>query len=298
MITGDNINTAISISKTCGIVDTDLEDITMCTYDDNSNKLRYNLLNIIGDPTGEINPDTRKADEKRIIGAMDDINFQKIVKEQSLELNKPINLKSSPVLSEIAKNVRVFARMNPSQKGLIVKIFKEYYKKDKYAVGFCGDGANDCIALKHADIGVSLSQNESSLSAPFVSKVQEISCIEQVSIIGKAALTTNFDCFRYFCLYSIIQTIGLVILLNQKTEYSIPMYLTMDVAIALNVANCIGLIAPVKELTSKLPKYTLIKVKFMISLAVNGLFSLAAMFFGLVLIRQDSNFVSSKKIAS
>ncbi len=85
-----------------------------------------------------------------------------------------------------------------------MKIFKEYFKEWNYTVGFCGDGANDCIALKHADIGVSLSKSESSLSAPFVSKIEDISCMEQVSIIGKAALTTNYDCFRYFCLYSII----------------------------------------------------------------------------------------------
>jgi len=42
----------------------------------------------------------------------------------------------------------------------------------------CGDGANDCIALKTANIGVSLSEAEASLAAPFLSKVTDISCID------------------------------------------------------------------------------------------------------------------------
>lgn len=33
----------------------------------------------------------------------------------------------------------------------------------------CGDGANDCLALTMADVGLSLSQAEASIAAPFTS---------------------------------------------------------------------------------------------------------------------------------
>ncbi len=35
----------------------------------------------------------------------------------------------------------------------------------------CGDGANDCNALKTADTGISLSNSEASIAAPFTSKI-------------------------------------------------------------------------------------------------------------------------------
>lgn len=56
----------------------------------------------------------------------------------------------------------------------------------------CGDGANDCSALKAADVGVSLSEAEASIAAPFTSKVPDISCITTLFREGRAALTTSF----------------------------------------------------------------------------------------------------------
>jgi len=41
----------------------------------------------------------------------------------------------------------------------------------------CGDGANDCGALKTAHAGISLSEAEASVASPFTSKQPNIQCV-------------------------------------------------------------------------------------------------------------------------
>ena len=56
----------------------------------------------------------------------------------------------------------------------------------------CGDGANDCGALKQADVGLSLSEAEASIAAPFTSSVSNISCVIDLLREGRCAMTTSF----------------------------------------------------------------------------------------------------------
>jgi len=65
----------------------------------------------------------------------------------------------------IAK-AKKFARMGPDDKALLVQNMQSILKEQ---VGMCGDGANDCGALKTADVGISLSEAEASIAAPFTS---------------------------------------------------------------------------------------------------------------------------------
>lgn len=71
---------------------------------------------------------------------------------------------------------QIFARMSPDEKHELV----EKLQSIDYCCGFCGDGANDCGALKAADVGISLSEAEASVAAPFTSRVFDISCVPEV----------------------------------------------------------------------------------------------------------------------
>jgi Ca2+-transporting ATPase len=72
-------------------------------------------------------------------------------------------------LSEVARQSEygsVFARLLPSHKGILIRLFQE---KGHY-VTMVGDGANDAIALRVADIGVSFIEN----SSPFAKRLAKI----------------------------------------------------------------------------------------------------------------------------
>jgi cation-transporting ATPase 13A3/4/5 len=66
--------------------------------------------------------------------------------------------------------------MSPDEKHELV----EKLQSIGYCCGFCGDGANDCGALKAADVGISLSEAEASVAAPFTSRVFDITCVPEV----------------------------------------------------------------------------------------------------------------------
>ena len=108
----------------------------------------------------------------------------------------------SQTFSDILERTKVFARTTPTQKSDIVKRLKQIKELKQTLVAYCGDGANDTLALKESDIGLSLSRDEASLAAPFRTTKPELSTIVCLLLEGRAALNLNFVCFKYFLFYS------------------------------------------------------------------------------------------------
>lgn len=87
-------------------------------------------------------------------------------------------------LEEVARQARyvsVFARMLPSHKGLLVRLLQ----RDQQRVVMLGDGANDTIALRAADVGISLVEHSSPL-ARRVSQVLITDLADLLTVIESA----------------------------------------------------------------------------------------------------------------
>ena len=64
--------------------------------------------------------------------------------------------------------------------------------RDDAYVGFVGDGSNDTLALKSANVGLSIGNDESSFSASFYTPKMEIDSITQIIKEGKVCLGNAF----------------------------------------------------------------------------------------------------------
>jgi cation-transporting ATPase 13A3/4/5 len=122
--------------------------------------------------------------------------------------------------------------MSPLQKLELVERLQQL----DYCVGMCGDGANDCGALKVANVGVSLSEAEASVAAPFTSRTNTIDCILRIIREGRAALVTSFSCFKYIALYSVIQFCTVCLFYTQMGTLGDFQFLFIDLFLILPIA--------------------------------------------------------------
>uniref|UniRef100_A0AAY4A7F1 P-type ATPase A domain-containing protein n=1 Tax=Denticeps clupeoides TaxID=299321 RepID=A0AAY4A7F1_9TELE len=166
MITGDNMLTAISVARDCGMIDPQERVIIAEAQAPRGGQAAKIYWHYADSPTplvADMASDTVVDYEQR-----DQYHFS-------------MNGKSLAVITEhfpelvpkLVLHGTVFARMSPDQKTQLVEILQSV----DYYVGMCGDGANDCGALKRAHSGISLSELEASVASPFTSTTPNISCV-------------------------------------------------------------------------------------------------------------------------
>jgi cation-transporting ATPase 13A3/4/5 len=152
--------------------------------------------------------------------------------------------------------------MSPDQKHFLVERFQEL----GYCVGFTGDGSNDCGALKNADVGLSLSEAEASVAAPFTSKSTDLSCVLRIIREGRAALVTSFSCFKYMALYSLIQFTSVSLLYHQGNNLGDLQFLYIDIFIIIPIAIFMGRSGPHPNICRKRPTASLMSKYILTSL--------------------------------
>jgi len=175
---------------------------------------------------------------------------------------------------KLLQNGYIYARMSPDHKTILVECLRE----EKFTVLMCGDGANDCGALRAADVGVSLSIEEASIAAHFTSKKPDISCLIKLLREGKASLVTSIQTFKYMMMYSFVQFIAVTLLLILNSYLTDRQFLASDVFIIFPLAFLIARTGAYDKLTSHQPNGALISVPIVSSILLQTLIQFIAQY--------------------
>ncbi|KAK2791510.1 hypothetical protein FQN53_002619 [Emmonsiellopsis sp. PD_33] len=261
MCTGDNILTGVSVARECGIIDSASpcfvpRFIEGNAFDPNA-RLSWENTEDPGHRLDEntLTPLTTLRDADLSVPYRTHPNYSMAVSGDVFRWI--VDYGSTEVLNKMLVRGQVFARMSPDEKHELV----EKLQSLDYCCGFCGDGANDCGALKAADVGISLSEAEASVAAPFTSRVFDISCVPKVIREGRAALVTSFCCFKFMSLYSAIQFTSVSFLYASASNLGDFQFLFIDLILILPIAIFMGWIGPSSTLCRKAPTSNLVSRK-------------------------------------
>lgn len=182
----------------------------------------------------------------------------------------------------------VFARMSPEEKQSLVLELQDL----GYYVAMCGDGANDCGALKAAHTGISLSEAESSVASPFTSKNATIACVPNIIKEGRCVLVTSVAIFKYMAAYSLVQFVSVLLLYSIDSNLTDIEFLYIDLFMISIFAFFFGKTeAYVGPLVKQTPLNSLIAVSPIASLVIHLLLAIGFQVISWFYLQQQSWYV-------
>jgi len=196
-----------------------------------------------------------KRDESEVI-AIEGKSFEKLLKiyNKYKEVKNDEYKPFYDIFRYILKNSTIYARMDSENKTYLIEALRE----EGFTVCMCGDGANDCGALRSADVGISLSLEEASIAAHFTSNVPDISCVIRLLREGKASLVT-------------------CVLLLLNTYFSDNQLLICDLGVSFPLTIFLARTGAYDKLTFHIPTLSLISVPILSSIFIQIIFQLLSL---------------------
>ncbi|KAM3931840.1 putative cation-transporting ATPase 13A4 [Leptodactylus fuscus] len=281
MITGDNLQTATTVAKNCGMIPEGKKVVLVEASGPEASSpasLTWKLLEY---------PEDGKQVKDLCIDVEDTLNNKSHKSDCHFSMSGKTyeNLEKyfSDLLPKILMNGTVFARMSPGQKSTIIDEFRNL----DYYVGMCGDGANDCAALKMANAGISLSEQEASVAATFNSSVTNISCVPDLLKEGRAAIVTSFCMFKYMAMFGLIEYINTLLLYWQRNIFGNNMWLIHDFAIVFIIFFTMSSTPAYPTLAPYRPPGQMISPPMLFSLIFNILFAIATQTYAFLMVQRQ-----------
>ncbi|XP_059479113.1 polyamine-transporting ATPase 13A3-like isoform X2 [Neocloeon triangulifer] len=257
MVTGDNILTAVSVARECGliaegehVIDVQATEATV----DHPAKIYFS-----------------SQDEQKSIVAIGETRLRPYVFAMNGATWSIIRESFPELIPRLIVRGTVFARMSPEQKQQLVGHLQEL----GYFVAMCGDGANDCGALKAANVGISLSDAEASVAASFTYKEANIACVPMVIKEGRGAIVTSFGVFKFMAAYSLTQFVSVMILYTIDSNLTDFQFLYIDIFLSLafvgffgNTMAYKGPIAPEPPITNLISAIPMLSLVFQLGLNI------------------------------
>ncbi|XP_068137270.1 probable cation-transporting ATPase 13A4 isoform X2 [Hyperolius riggenbachi] len=284
MITGDNIQTATTVAKKCSMIPQECQVILVEADKPEGCSPASVTWKLLDYSKFEKNDKTFQD----ISINVEDIMESKLRKKDyqfSMSGKTYENLEKyfPDLLPKLLMNGTVFARMSPGQKATII----DEFRKLDYYVGMCGDGANDCAALKMANAGISLSVMEASVAAPFNSHVTNIECVSELLKEGRAALVTSLSMFKYMSMFGLIEYINTLLLYWQRNIFGNNQFLVHDFAIMFVIFLTMSSTPAFNKLAPYRPPGQLISPSMLLSVVYNVLFTIAMQTYAFLIIQEQ-----------
>ncbi|KAM4694337.1 putative cation-transporting ATPase 13A4 [Discoglossus pictus] len=264
MVTGDNLQTAVTVGKNSGMIPNGSKLILIEATEPEGDSPASITWKTITDKQENKQVTHNLCIESDVGGYYRHIvqgEYRFVISGKSFQV---MLLHFYNLLPNILLNGIIFARMTPQQKADLC----EEFKKLDYYVGMCGDGANDCGALKTAHVGISLSELEASVASPFTSKIANIECVPKLLKEGRNSLVTAYSLFK------LIMTSTLISLPSELLLFS-----TQTILVSLN--------GPSPELVPYRPSRQLQSPPLLLSVILQTILSMILQVTAFVLVQQQ-----------
>ncbi|KAI9321607.1 hypothetical protein BX666DRAFT_1903933 [Dichotomocladium elegans] len=246
MITGDTALTGIFIARQCGMIGPnqrvllgDVIDNAVVWHDvDSGNQV---------DVDDVLSSDPHVDHEKQVELAVTGRAFEALISQN--KMRKYLLL------------TRVFARMTPTDKVQCVRLHME-----KGITAMCGDGGNDCGALRAAHVGLALSEAEASIVSPFSTSNRSITQCVELLRQGRSALATSFANYKFLIFYGECMACWELIMFYFTVIAPQPVWITIDgfivtfMTFAITQARPADKLGPSRPTAKPVGPYTLMSI--------------------------------------
>ncbi|KAJ2559837.1 hypothetical protein EV175_000151 [Coemansia sp. RSA 1933] len=241
MITGDNALTGVYIARQCGMVGSDARVLL-----------------------GDMERGGDSEEERRLVWRDTETDIEeKDLQGCELAVTAAAfdHLVAAQAARQLLLDIRIFARMTPHGKVQCVNLHME-----RAVTAMCGDGGNDCGALRAAHVGIALSDSEASIVSPFSSSDRSVRSCVTLLREGRAGLATSLAGYKFLINYATTMSMLEIVqfyfsvIVPQAVWIMIDSFIVVGLCIAVTQAQTARRLAPSRPTARLIGVHTLASI--------------------------------------